>query len=427
MWPPFLVSLSYHTKTTIMSKSRFFSGQPIFNQLLSFIPCTLIEKAVIDTGADSYYKHFKAFDHLVTMLFSSFHHCSSLRELVTGLLANEHRLSHLGLKNTPRRSTISDANRNRSVDFFSRLYHLLYQHHYPQHFPDSRTRHRLHDRLFIVDSTTISLFSTVMRGAGVKGLNGRKKGGIKAHVLMRAKDELPCFTVLTEAACSDRKFMQKMPLQPGSIIAMDRAYVNYTVMKDWTQNDITWISRVTKGMKIKVLKRKKVTLADKKNGILKDWGIRLGNPKTCKTSPVQQARVISIYDKETGKKVHLLTNNQTYACSTIRKLYKQRWDIELLFKRIKQNSQLSNFLGDNENAISIQVWCALIKDLLIKIVKDQLNQLGCRKWSFSNLAGFLRLHLSTYILLIKFLTEPEKALLRHNKEPDFIQLKLFSP
>ncbi|WP_339071773.1 transposase [Chitinophaga sp. 180180018-2] len=142
---------------------------------------------------------------------------------------------------------------------------------------------------------------------------------------------------------------------------------------------------------------------------------------------MQQARVISIYDKKTQKKVHLLTNNQTYACSTIRRLYKQRWDIELLFKRIKQTSQLSNFLGDNENAISIQVWCALIKDLLIKIVKDQLKQLGCRMWSFSNLAGFLRLHLSTYILLIKFLTEPEKALLCNNKDADFIQLKLFSP
>jgi len=409
-----------------MSKSTFFSGQPIFNQLLDLIPTALINKAVRDTNADSYYKQFKAYDHLVTMLFSSFHQCSSLRELFIGLLANEKKLSHLGLKRTPRRSTISDANRNRSVDFFRQLYHLIYQHHYQQHCPDSRTRKSLQDRLFAVDSTTISLFSTAMKGAGVKGLNGRKKGGVKAHVLMRTKDELPCFTVLTEAASSDRKFMSMLALEPGSIIAMDRAYVNYTIMKEWSQNDITWITRVTKGMKIKVVERKKLTQADKKKGVLADSVIRLGNPKTNKTSPVQQARIVSIYDKQTQKKVRLLTNNQTYACSTIIGLYKQRWDIELLFKRIKQNSQLSNFLGENENAISIQVWCALIKDLLIKIVKDQLKP-HCTMWSFSNLAGFIRLHLCTYILLIEFLRTPEKALIWNNKNTTSIQLQLFSP
>ncbi|WP_071820382.1 hypothetical protein [Chitinophaga pinensis] len=109
-------------------------------------------------------------------------------------------------------------------------------------------------------------------------------------------------------------------------------------------------------------------------------------------------------------------------------MYQKRWAIEMLFKRIKQNSQLNNFLGENKNAISIQLWCTLIKDLLTKIVKDKLTEKGSKKWSFSNLTGFLRLHLYTYIHLMNFLAEPEYALLQHNKGPDQInlQLKLFS-
>ncbi|ACU62747.1 IS4 family transposase [Chitinophaga pinensis] len=411
-----------------MSKSKFFSGQPIFNQLLSFIPTTLIDKVCRETNADYYYKHFKAFDHLVTMLFSSFHQCTSLRELHTGLLANQHRLHHLGIKHTPRRSTISDANRTRPVAFFEKLYHRLYNHHYQAFSPDSRKRKSLVDRLFIVDSTTVSLFSNVMKGAGVIRMDGRKKRGIKAHVLMTAKTELPSFTILTEAAKNDRIIMPQLELLPGSIIAMDRAYVNYKLMKEWTEKEITWVTRVTKSMKIKLLTRNRLKILHKRKGILKDWVIQLGNPLTEEKSPVQTARVISIYDRNTKKKIHLLTNNFTYTPTTIRKLYQKRWAIEMLFKRIKQNSQLNNFLGENKNAISIQLWCTLIKDLLTKIVKDKLTEKGSKKWSFSNLTGFLRLHLYTYIHLMNFLAEPEYALLQHNKGPDQInlQLKLFS-
>jgi hypothetical protein len=265
-----------------------------------------------------------------------------------------------------------------------------------------------------------------MKGAGVKGLNGRKKGGVKAHVLMRAKDELPCFTVITEAAASDRRFMQQLNLSSGSIIAMDRAYVNYELMKTWSAMQISWVSRLTKGMKIKLIERKRLKPLHRRAGITKDWIIQLGNPRTDKQSPVQTARIISIRDKRTKQRIDLLTNNLNYQPSTIRKLYKKRWAIELLFKRIKQNSQLSNFLGENQNAIRIQLWCTLIKDLLIKIVKDQLQRMNHKKWSFSNLTGFLRLHLYTYIHMFKFLMEPEKALQRHNKGPGSSQLNLFS-
>jgi hypothetical protein len=208
-----------------MPKSKFFTGQPVLNQLLSLIPRKLVNQLSGKYKSDRYYKKFKAYDHLVSMLFCGFHQCSSLWELITGLQANAHRLQHLGLTHTPRRSTLADANKHRNADFFQALFQSLYQFHYG-YLPDSLTNTKLYDRLFIIDSTTITLFCDVLKGAGTYQQNGKRKGGIKAHVLTRAKDRVPSFVHLTAAAYSDRIIMPLIDLPAGSVLVMDRAYVN---------------------------------------------------------------------------------------------------------------------------------------------------------------------------------------------------------
>jgi len=150
-----------HFKTITMSKSTFFTGQPIFNQVLSLIPRSLVSRLTRKYQGDRYCKKFRSYDHLVTMLFSTLHQCSSLREVITGMMASASRLKHLGLCSTPRRSTLSDANQRRNADFFADLYHLIYEHYYGS-LPDSLKGKRLLDKLFIIDSTIVSLFSTVM-------------------------------------------------------------------------------------------------------------------------------------------------------------------------------------------------------------------------------------------------------------------------
>ena len=406
-----------------MPKSTFFTGQPVFNQLLSLIPRSGIHLLSKKYQSDRYCKRFKAYDHLVTILFCCFHQCSSLREVITGLQANAHRLCHLGVNYTPRRSTLADANKRRDAILFEHIFQAIYRHHYGS-LPDSLKGHKLRDRLFIVDSTTISLFCDVMKGAGTFKLNGKRKGGVKAHVLTRAKDQVPCFVHLTAAAQSDRLFMPMINLPQGSVLVMDRAYVNYKKMSEWTQSKITWVTRLSTWLRYEIVDDLQVSKHHRNGGVMQDSIIQLGNPDTQQRNPIQTARLISYHDKANNRDFLFLTNNLTYSPLTIAQLYKKRWDIELLFRRVKQNFQFHNFLGDNENAIKIQMWCSLIADLLISIVKARVDKHKKSKWSFANIAGLIRQHLGTYIHLLKFLLNPEKAILQFAQEAKH-QLPLF--
>lgn len=407
-----------------MPKSTFFTGQPIFNQLLSFIPRTKVDQLTRKHKSDHYCKKFKAYDHLVTMLFCCFHHCTSLRELITGIQVNAHRLNHLGMVHTPRRSTLADANERRSADLFEDLYHELFRYHFGV-LPDSLSGCKLSDKLFIVDSTTITLFSEVFKACGNANANGKKKGGIKAHVLIRAKDNVPCFVHISSASTNDKTVMPRLDLPKGSILVMDKGYNSYLPMAEWTKKGVTWVTRLNKRARWECVEELPVSEKMAAYGVLSDKKILLGNPEKANKVPLQEARLVTYFDKETGKEFEFLTNNQDFAALTIAGIYKRRWQIELLFRRIKQNFQLSNFLGDNQNAIKIQLWCTLIADLLVKVVKDKADRLKKCKWSFANVAGLIRQHLGTYIDLIKFLVNPENAIIGYNTEVSHYQLSLF--
>lgn len=405
-----------------MGKSRDFTGQPIFNQLLSLIPRSLVKRLVRAHGSDYRCKKFKSYDHVVTMLFCCFHQCNSIREVITGMQACSHRLLHLGLKHSPRRSTLSDANERRGADFFQALYHHLYAHYYGG-VADSLKGRSVDERLFIIDSTIVTLFSTVLQSTGSFGLNGKKKGGIKAHVLMRSRDQLPCFVQLCEGKQNDNQLLSLLSLPKGSIVVMDKGYHKYQQFRQWSEQQISWVTRLNERAVYQPLKRRRLSKRQKQLGVRKDQIIALGGKKTRHINPVQQVRLITFYDKTSQRAFRFLTNNFTYSAATIADIYKKRWQIELLFKRLKQNFQLRYFLGDNENAIRIQLWSALIADLLIKIVKDKVAKK--RAWSLSNLASFIKIHLGTYINLKSFLDHPEKALL-HYQDPQLqLQLLLF--
>lgn len=182
-----------------MSKSIFFTGQPIFSQVLSYIPKSRVDQISGDNAADRYCKHFTSYGHLVSMLYAVFNNCTSIRELTTGLLAWDQKIKHLGVDYFPRRSTLSDANNRRSEVVFGQIYHFLYQ-RYRHLLPDSRKGKS--SKLYIADSTTVSLFQEVMRNAGRPAANGKRKGGIKVHTLMRSDEDVPCLVRFTAAAAS---------------------------------------------------------------------------------------------------------------------------------------------------------------------------------------------------------------------------------
>lgn len=405
-----------------MNKSNFFSGQPVLAQLIKLIPASSINRLRERHGSDRYYKRFKTFDHLVSMLYACFHNCTSIREVTTGLAASYNKLCHLGLINLPRRSTLSDANAKRSVEFFSDLYHELYRLYYKS-LPDSSAGGSIENRLFIMDSSTISLFSDVMKGAGAYGVDGRKKGGVKAHVLLKATQDVPSLIYLSESARNDRIFMDKVVLKKGDIIVFDKGYTNFGQWQQWSDLGATWVTRLTDNHAYEILYQKTIAADQQRKGVCEDQLVFLGRGTGPTTQPIN-ARLVSFYVPRHKKIFHYLTNNTRMKAATIAGIYEQRWQIELFFKRLKQNNPLRYFLGDNENAVRIQIWCAFLKDLLIKVVKDQIQ----RKWSFANISGMIRHHLMNYINLFAFLNSPEKVTIAvHYRENDPAQLSIFSP
>lgn len=401
-----------------MNKGTYFTGQPIFSQIISLIPRSKIAQLSKEHKADRYYKKFKTYDHLVSMLYTIFNGCTSIREVVTGLMACEGKLNHLGLTYSVRKSTLSDANCNRDEKVFEAVYSLLYKLYSPD-LPDSR-KEKWFSKLFIFDSTTISLFQEILKNAGRNPMNGKRKGGIKAHTLIKADQDIPCLVKFTAASSHDSNFMKAIDLPAGSIVTFDKGYNDYNVFENWKKQSVIFVTRVRKNSIFKILKNREISDHQKHKGILRDCEIMLGHNHNKSITKVR-ARLIRYYDQKNQREFKFLTNDFKMAPATIATIYKHRWQIESLFKRIKQNYPLKYFLGDNENAIKIQIWCALIADLLLKYIRKQVK----RKWAFSNLASMIRLHLMNYIHLIKFLANPERAIMAARIVSTQLSLRLF--
>lgn len=383
-----------------MSKSTYFTGQPVLNQLLKFIERHSIKAIALAGDHDKYYKTFDTYCHLITMLYCTFNKCTSSREVVSGMKACQNKLSHLGVKNAPGKSTLCDANKKRCYEVFSQIYDMLYKRH--KHIlPDSRLNST--SKLFIADSSTITLFQEILKAPSMGKINGKRKGGIKVHTLIDSGEDVAVKINFSAARANDMTFLQEISLTTGSFIVFDKGYVDYSQYQRLTDEGVFFVTRQRKGAFFEEVERKPVDTHSKQSGVLSDKKIILGTRTHAKKIKLV-ARLVKFYDKTKDRTFEFLTNNFMLAPEKIAELYKKRWQIELLFKRIKQNFPLKYFLGDNENAIKIQIWCAFIADLLIKIVQNQIH----RKWAFSNLSSIIRLHLMSYIDLYKFLNDPDK-------------------
>lgn len=386
-----------------MSKNRYFFGQPIFSQLLSFIDRNNLKKIVNKHQSDRYYKKFDTWHHLVTMLYCSMSGATALRELTTGLLACQNKLIHLGVSKIPRRSTISDGNKKRPSAVFRDIYFDLFQ-KYRHVLPDSRLKMEVLKKLFIVDSTVISLFKDILKVAGRPRHDGKSKGGIKAHIMIHAAELMPCLVRLTKGSQNDQTFLKHLHLSEGSYIVMDKGYTDYLQYAQWTGQGVFYITRMRENAVYQ--SGEEFDLSDHKDfGILKDEKIILEYKVNNQKHFLQQRRIV-YWDDQNEKLLVFLTNNLDLDAATIAAIYKYRWQIELLFKKLKQNFPLRYFLGDNQNAIEIQIWCALISLFLMEVIKKMVS----RKWAFSNMVALVRFHLMNYIHLINFLCNPDKAI-----------------
>jgi hypothetical protein len=367
----------------------------LFNQLLQHFPraefAALVRKHDAERGA----KGFTCWAQLVAMLFCQMAHADSLREICNGLACSLGKLVHLGIGVAPNKSTLSYANRHRPAALYEELFYTaLGRFRDEKGLGVRKQRFRFKNKLLSLDSTTISLCLEMFPWAKFR----RAKGGVKAHVLLDHDDYLPRYVLITEARRSDVKMAGAFPLNPGSIVVMDRGYNDYALFGKWTDEGIYFVTRLKDNAAYQVLEQGPVPA---NRNIRSDQLIQFTGEKAQRDCPSPLRRV-TVWDAVNQREIVLLTNLQEFGATTIAAIYKDRWEIELFFKALKQNLKVKTFVGTSENALRIQIWTALIAILLLK----WLHHLSKAKWSLSNLASMLRMNLFTYRDLTAWLDNP---------------------
>ena len=384
-----------------MNKSTHFFGTSVFGQLISLIENSIITKSSKDYNSDRYVKKFKTKDHLISMLFCVFAKCSSLREVSGAMLGLSGKTKHFQLEHIPYKSTLSDANKRRDSDVFGDIYHKLLK-KYQNYISDSRIKSVINKQVVIFDSTVISLFNDVLKCVGRKPHNGKRKGGIKVHTVVNVDEAVPQMVWFTHAATHDHILLKKLKFDPNKIYVFDKGYNDYKAFKDFCEHSTFFVTRIKDNAIYDIVQQQEIEQRIH-SGVLQDEIIELTVKETNQTSKIRLRKII-FYDRVLKRKFEFLTNMFDMRADMVAAIYKLRWQIESLFKQLKQNFPLKYFLGDNENAIKIQIYCALIANLLMTVVQKNVK----RKWAFSNLVSFCKIHLFNYIHLIRFLENPDK-------------------
>lgn len=367
----------------------------LFSQLLHHFPRSHFAVLVRKHGAEKYGKGFSCWTQFVSMLFCQLAHADSLREICNGLKCCLGKLKHLGIDKAPNKSTLSYANQHRTSDLYQDLFYETYRHFTSQSgFGQRKKKFRFKSKLLSLDSSTISLCLQLFPWAKFR----RAKGGVKVHVLLDHDHYMPSFVRITEAKQHDVKAARLLRLNPGSIVAMDRAYNDYELFGRWTAQGTFFVTRLKDNAVYEVIENRDVP---QNRNIVSDQVIRLVGIKAEQKCP-QPLRRIVVWDQDNQREIVLLTNHLDFGATTISSIYKERWEIELFFKALKQNLKVKTFVGTSQNALEIQIWTALIAMLLLK----WLHHLSKAKWSLSNLSSMLRLNLFTYRDLMQWLNEP---------------------
>ena len=368
----------------------------LFSQLVALFRRRQFYGLVIEHRAERYSKGFSSWDHFVAMLFCQLAQAKSLREICGGLACTMGKLRHLGMKDAPKKSTLSYANANRPWQMFRDLFYDTLE-ICRMSAPKNR-KFRFKNKLLSLDSTTIALCLKLFPWAEFR----RTKGAVKLHLLLDHDGYFPTYAYISNGKKHDVTIARKISLPPGSIVAMDRGYNDYKLFASWTQNGIYFVTRMKDNADYTVVEWRTIPIT---GDVLSDQLIQFNGYYAQKNCPHILRRVV-VWDKENEREIVLLTNHLKFGANTIAAIYKDRWQIELFFKALKQNLKVKTFVGTTENALYIQIWTALIAMLLIKYLQFK-SKFG---WALSNLVAFLRWNLFTYRDLWEWIDNPFEIL-----------------
>jgi hypothetical protein len=394
-------------------------GQPIICQLFSYIPDEIIKKAVDKFKSDKSYKTLKTKVQMIAMLFGIITKVESLNGLIKNLAFLGNKLCYLGMSVIPARSTLADANRNRNSRVFEYMYNLLVVHYkttlngsYLTGFIGKEVDIK---KVKIFDSTTFTLFVDIFTGAGRNKLTGKKKGGIKAHMMLSLHSLVPEMIWLSSASKNDKDFLGQLNPKSAEVYIFDKGYVNYSVYENFTNLGAFYVTRLADNANYEVLEEAKLDyLESQVTGIIKDQIICLKQGKG-----TMRARLV-IFKSATKRKVYTFITNMFEAqATTIAKLYKNRWEIEPFFKQLKQNFELRAFYSDSSEGIKTQIWLAMIANLIFTVIHRQTKQVE----AFTTIVQMARGNMSSFANFIDIVKQ--KIWAWEKRSIEIIQLNLF--
>jgi hypothetical protein len=383
----------------------------IFSQLLPLFRDSFRE-AVVATRAERHARGFRSWDQFVAMLFGQLGGAHSLREITLGLSSCEGKLNHLGMKKSPARSTLAYANENRPHEMFEHLFNALVKRIEDEcrqrGLLKKNKRLRFKNPLVSLDASVIELCAEVFDWATFR----RTKGAVKLHLKLNHEGYLPAFAVITEGAEHEINQARVMSFAPGTIVVFDRGYLDYEWYYRIGQGGAFFVTRLKKNAVYKVVSRRALP---QRSHILADDEIVFEGSSGVKCPQV--LRRVVVWDAVNQKEIALLTNHLDFGATTVAAIYKDRWQVELFFRALKQNLQVKTFLGTSANALKTQLWTALIAVLILRYLQLRA-QFG---WSLSNLSALLRMNLFVHRNLWEWLDKPFAP---PPELPEAVQLKL---
>jgi hypothetical protein len=369
----------------------------IFSQLLQLFPRLEFESAVKEHGAEYHARGFTSWGQFVAMVFCQLGRAHSLREICGGLASCEGKLQHLGIPVAPKRSTLSYANEHRPWELFQTVFEqLLGRCQSWVAGQGGKKKFRFKNRLLSLDATVIDLCVSLFDWAEFR----RTKGAIKLHLLLDHDGYLPSFAVITPGKTHEVKVARKLRFDPGTVLVFDRGYVDYEWFLELTRQKVWFVTRLKQGAAYEVIEKRPVP---ERGQILRDEVIYF--PGLAEPQEEYFFRRVEVWDQEKSESIVFLTNHKEFGSTTIARIYKDRWQVELFFKALKQNLKIKTFVGTSANAVQTQVWTALIAMLMLRYLQLKAKF----AWSLSNLAALLRQQLFVYRDLGRWLDEPYEA------------------
>jgi hypothetical protein len=368
----------------------------IFSQLLQFFPRLEFQALVRDHAAERHARGFTCWQQFVAMLFCQLAYAQSLREICGGLAALEGKLRHLGIADCPKATTLSYANAHRPWELYRAVFDQTLVRCQAEAALRTRRKFRFKHKLLSLDSSMVELCAETFDWARYK----KTKGALKLHLVLDHDGYLPCYAVITEGKRADVTEARKIHFVPGTMVVFDRGYPDYDWWLELTRSQVDFVTRLKDNALYGIVESRPVP---KGSNILRDEVILLTSQQ--EIGPEALLRRIEVWVEEKQDTLVFVTNNLRLAARTIARIYKERWQIELFFKALKQGLKVKTFIGTSENAVQIQIWTALIAMLVLKYLQLK-STFG---WSLSNLIALLRQQLFVHRDLWSWLNDPYHA------------------